>query len=202
MNQRRAGPKPGAARRIWIARLRGVARGLRHWGGKYLRASPRVRLVTAIAATLTVWLLVNWAFQVIRKPTELFFPVSERLYKPPRETWAEYGSIFRSYSTAVMTADLLAALAQVEGAGNPLARTFWRWSFTSNPFEIYKPASSAVGMYQITDGTFEIERQLCIHDHTAVETGPWYDWRSCWFNFLYSRVWAAHAVEMTSAYLD
>ena len=58
--------------------------------------------------------------------------------------------------------DLLAALAQAEGSGNPVARTYWRWSLTTKPFEIYKPASSAVGMYQITDGTYEIARRLCV----------------------------------------
>jgi len=33
--------------------------------------------------------------------------------------------VFREYSTAAITPELLAALAQVEGAGNPLARTYW-----------------------------------------------------------------------------
>jgi hypothetical protein len=151
---------------------------------------------------LIVWLSVNFAVQAFRKPTELFFPVSDRLFKSPQDTWAHYGEEFREHSTAVIAPDLLAALAQVEGAGNPIARTYWRWSFTTKPFEIYKPASSAVGMYQITDGTFEIARRLCIHDHAVVDDGPWYAWRSCWFNSLYSRVIASHAIEMTSAHLD
>ena len=45
-------------------------------------------------------------------------------------------------------------IAQVEGAGNPVARTYWRWRLTWNPFAIYQPASSAVGMYQMTDAAF------------------------------------------------
>jgi hypothetical protein len=57
-------------------------------------------------------------------------------------------------------------------------------------------------MYQITDGTFAEARHYCIHHHTVVEDGPWDDWRSCWFNRLYSRVVPAHAVELASAYLD
>ena len=67
---------------------------------------------------------------------------------------------------------------------------------------MYRPASSAVGMYQITDGTFDEARRYCIHDHVVVEDGPWNDWKSCWFNGLYMRVVPSHAVEMTSAYLD
>jgi len=39
---------------------------------------------------------------------------------------AQYGPLFRRHSTVVITPELLAALAQVEGAGNPVARTYWR----------------------------------------------------------------------------
>jgi hypothetical protein len=90
----------------------------------------------------------------------------------------------------------------VEGSGNPVVRTYWEWTATIDPFEIFRPASSAVGMYQITDGTFEAARRYCIHDHRVVEEGPWYDFRSCWFNALYTRTVPSHAVELTSAYLD
>ncbi len=153
-----------------------------------------------ILATLS--LCINWLYQVVRKPSELFFPVSGALYKTPAETWRDYEPAFSRYSTPVMTAALLAALAQVEGSGNPVARTYWRWSWSLRPFEVYRPASSAVGMYQITDGTFAEARHFCIHDHTVAEDGRWNDWRSCWFNRLYMRVLPSHAIELTSAYLD
>jgi hypothetical protein len=94
-----------------------------------------------------------------------------------------------------MTPELLAALAQVEGSGNPVARTPWRVRVSHDPREIYRPASSAVGMYQITDGTFRDARRHCIRDNVALEEG-------CWFTSLYTRVMPSHAVEMTSAYLD
>lgn len=138
----------------------------------------------------------------MRKPSELFFPVSGALYKTPYETWQKYGPIFRQHATRVITPDLLAALAQVEGSGNPVVRTYWRWSLRREPFEVYRPASSAVGMYQITDGTFAEARRYCIHDHMVVEDGPWNEFRSCWFNSLYTRTVPSHAVELTSAYLD
>lgn len=151
---------------------------------------------------MMLWFVANGIYQVVRKPSELFFPVSGTLYKTPRETWEAYAPIFRRHSTSVMTPELLAALAQVEGSGNPVAWTYWRWSWRADPFEIYRPASSAVGMYQITDGTFAAARRLCIHDHVVVAEGAWNDWRSCWFNWLYMRVVPSHAVELTSAYLD
>ena len=160
----------------------------------------QVGLATAIAIVL--WLAINWTYQVARKPSELFFPVSGTLYKTSSQTWRAYAPIFRKHATNVITPELLAALAQVEGSGNPVVRTYWRWSLTPAPFEMYRPASSAVGMYQITDGTFAEARRYCIHDHTVAEDGPWYELHSCWFNTLYTRVVPSHAVELTSAYLD
>jgi hypothetical protein len=161
-----------------------------------------IRILVGAVVILAVWSAVNWGYQVIRKPTELFFPLSGALTKRPPETWREFGPLFREHSTAVITPELLAALAQVEGAGNPVARTYWRWRLTWNPFGLYQPASSAVGMYQITNATFREARRYCIHDHVAVEDGPWYDVRSCWFNRLYTRVVPSHAVELTAALLD
>src|SRR4029077_7155903 len=93
--------------------------------------------------------------------------------------WRSYAPLFNEHSTAVITPALLAALAQVEAAGNPLARNYWHWRPASNPFKVYEPASSAVGMYQMTDAAFDEAKRYCIHDHVAVETG--------WFNMLYSR---------------
>ena len=167
-----------------------------------LAAPLAVRIIVGTLIVLAVWSAANWLYQVVRKPTELFFPVDGVLVKAPAETWRQYGPLFRRHSTAVITPELLAALAQVEGAGNPVARTYWRWRLTWNPFEVYQPASSAVGMYQITDATFREARRFCIHDHVVAEAGPWHDLRSCWFNALYTRVVPSHAVEMTAALLD
>ena len=107
-----------------------------------------------------------------------------------------------SNSTAVITPEFLAALAQVEGAGNPVAQTYWRWRLTWNPLELYQPASSAVGMYQITNATYQQAKRYCLHDHVVVEDGPWHDMNSCWFNSFYTRIFPTHAIEMTSALLD
>ena len=156
----------------------------------------------ALAAAVLIWAVANVAYQVWRKPTELFFPLSAALDKTPAATWSAYSPLFRRHETQVITAEFLAALAQVEGSGNPVVRTYWRWSWVPEPFELYRPASSAVGMYQFTDGTFEQAKHYCIHDHVVVEEGPWYAWRSCWFNELYFRVVPSHAIELTSAYLD
>jgi hypothetical protein len=191
----------GAGRRLArAARSSGrLARRVRRWW----RPAPRsAKYIMAALVLLILWLISNAIYQIIRKPSELFFPVSGTLNKSPSETWRQYRSIFEKYSTSVMTPEFLAAIAQVEGSGNPVARTYWRWSWTSQPFEVYRPASSAVGMYQITDGNFAEARRYCIRDHLVVQDGPWNDWHSCWFNGLYARVVPRHAVELTSAYLD
>ena len=168
-----------------------------------MRAAPlAVQIVVGTVLVVVVWAGVNWMVQVGRKPAEVFGAVGDSFVKAPAQTWREYGPLFDEHSTAVITPELLAALAQVESSGNPVARTYWRWRFSWNPFELYRPASSAVGMFQLTDGTFAEARRYCIHDHVVVEDGPWDDPHSCWFNALYTRVVFAHAVEMTAALLD
>ena len=192
--RRRRNPARAAVRRIWLPLRRTWLR---------LRRTPlAVRVIAALLALAAVAFALNGLYQVLRKPTELFFPVSGALAKTPEETWHAYETAFRRYATPSVTPELLAALAQVEGSGNPLVRTYWRWSWSARPFDLYRPASSAVGMYQITDGTFAEARHYCIHHHTLTREGPWDDWRSCWFNGLYARVVPRDAVELTAAYLD
>ena len=185
-----------------LGRLLPSAHTRQRWVKKFRRAPGAVQLTVLTVVFVALFVAVNWSYQVIRKPSELFFPISGQFYKDPAETWRAYGRLFERHSTPVMTPDLLAALAQVEGSGNPIVRTYWRFSLTNEPFEIFRPASSAVGMYQITDGTFTIARRYCVHRHRVVEEGPWYDFKSCWLNELYTRTVPSHAVEMTAAYLD
>jgi hypothetical protein len=201
--QRSAGKKPRKRkRRSLVGRWLASARK-RRWR-RVLRSTPGwLKVVAAVLGLAAVSIGVNWVYQVYRKPTELFFPISGSFYKDPARTWEAYGALFREHSTPVMTPALLAALAQVEGSGNPIVRTYWRLAFTTSPFEIYRPASSAVGMYQITDGTFAEARHYCIHDHAvASDDAPWYSLLGCWFNALYMRTVPSDAIELTSAYLD
>ncbi len=212
MPRRSAGPSPVAraaaptSRRPRRTGRRAGVRALRRRFQRALHAMPAaplpLQILAGAALLLALFFAVNWVVQVARKPAEMFFPVSGVLNKPPAETWLRYGWLFREHSTATITPELLAALAQVEGAGNPVARTYWRWRWALQPFELYRPASSAVGMYQITDAAFREARRYCIHDHAVTEDGSWHDLRSCWFNRLYTRVIPSHAIEMTAALLD
>jgi Transglycosylase SLT domain len=175
---------------------------MRAFMGAICAAHPAVAIpVTALLLSM-IWLGINWAYHATRKPSEMLFALDTALDKNLAETWREYGSLFREHATAVITPEFLAALAQVEGSGNPLARTYWRWHSSWNPLQWYGPASSAVGMYQITSGTFQAAKRYCVHDHVVAEDGPWHDVRSCWFNGLYTRVLPSHAIELTAALLD
>ena len=162
-------------------------------------APPQVRFLALLLAAFAGFAIADAAYQIARKPSEMLFPISGAFNKTPAEIWARYGALFRDDSTANVSPELLAALAQVETSGNPIARTYWRWRLTANPFAIYQPASSSVGLYQMTDGTFDEARHYCIRHHAVVESDGW---RSCWFNGLYTRLLPSDAVELTAVSLD
>jgi Transglycosylase SLT domain len=166
-----------------------VARRRARW-----RRPAGLTLVRYGLVGLALFLATNWVYQAVRKPVELLAPVSPFFAKTPRATWAAYGDLFRRHATTTISPEFLAALAQVESNGNPLARTYWRWQWSLSPFEIFRPASSAVGMFQITDARFQEAGRYCIQDNTATD--------SCWFTSLYNRILPGHAIEMTSAHLD
>jgi hypothetical protein len=153
-----------------------------------------VRIAGVAAILLPVFALTNLVYHVIHKPTELFFFVGHALDKEPPETWRQYGSLFRTYSTHAITPELLAALAQTESSGNPVARTYWRWRLSFNPFAIYQPASSAVGLYQMTDPAYAEAARFCIRENAVTDTG-------CGFG-PYIRAIPSHAIELASVYLD
>src|SRR5260221_9032279 len=201
----RASLRSSRLHRDWSALVRRLGRWhqVARVAWRQVNSAPRtLRLIAIPTAAFVVFSATNIAYQVIRKPTELFFPVSRAFDKAPAETWRHYVALFREYSTANVAPELLAALAQAEGAGNPVARTYWRWRLTWDPFSIYRPASSAVGMYQMTDPAFAEARRHCVRDHLVIDNGPREDGRGCWLNGFYSRVVPCHAVELAAIYLD
>ena len=82
-----------------LPRLRRWRRGARWARRKLGRAPLTVRIAGSLAILLVVVALTNLVYQVIRKPTELFFFVGNALDKEPAETWRQYGPLFRIYST-------------------------------------------------------------------------------------------------------
>src|SRR5262245_18573917 len=84
------------------------------WMRAFRSAPGHMRVSAIVVLLLALALAANWMYQVVRKPSELFFPVSGTLYKSPPETWASYAPLFRKHSTRVITPQVLAALAQGE----------------------------------------------------------------------------------------
>jgi hypothetical protein len=185
---------PGQSKRP-LPRLRKLRRSARSVRKTFARAPRMVRIAGGAAMLLAVLVLVNIAYQTVRKPTELFVLVGHALDKEPSDTWRQYGPLFRKHSTATITPELLAALAQVETSGNPLARTYWRWRWSFNPLAIYRPASSAVGLFQMLDAAFADAARFCVRGNAVTEAG-------CGSTFLYSRAIPSHAIELASVYLD
>lgn len=176
----------------YLRRWRRSARWVRR---KFAKAPRAARITVSVAILLATLALTNLAYQLIRKPTELFFFLDPALDKEPAQTWRHYGPLFRTYSTSTITPELLAALAQVESSGNPVKRTYWRWRLSFNPFAIYAPASSAVGLTQMIDAAAAEAARFCIRDHAVTDTG-------CGRAFFTIRVIPSHAIELASVYLD
>jgi Transglycosylase SLT domain len=202
-NIRVSSPRPAKSRsrktRVrpgWKVSLRRAGRRGARMARATLTATPRaVRIVGLAALVLAAFALANLAWHIVRKPSELLFFVGGKLDKEPIETWRQYQPLFHSYATATITPELLAALAQVESTGNPVARTYWRWQLSWNPFAVYQPASSAVGLYQMTDGAYAEAARFCIRDNAVTSTG-------CGFSGLSIRALPGHSIELASIYLD
>jgi len=158
-------------------------------------AAPRwTQIGGALALGCIAIVAINLTYQVIRKPTELLFFLGNSFSKQPHETWRQYGPLFRTYATRTISAELLAALAQIESSGNPVDRTYWRWRLNYNPFKIYQPASTAVGLFQTTDPAYSEVARYCIRENAVADAG-------CGL-VPYIRVIPSHAVELASIYLD
>ena len=178
----RVAPRRTPARRTRSASGRRRGHSIRRVVGVLLAIPLALRLLLLGVVIVALWWALNWAYQVARKPTEVFFPVSGSLLRRRRRPG---GSTARS-SRALHGGHHAGTAGRTgpgrgqrqPGGADLLAVATQSW----NPFELYRPASSAVGMFQITDGTFAEARRYCIHDHVVVEDGPWHDPRSCWFN--------------------
>ena len=72
--------------RLAIAKLWPSVRSRRRALRAFQRAPRFLQVMIGVAIILTAWLALNWVYQVIRKPSELFFPVSGTLYKTPPQT--------------------------------------------------------------------------------------------------------------------
>ncbi len=161
----------------------------------------RYKQAKIILTIIGIIIVTNFALQIFRKPTEILSFVGITSKKTPASTWDTYGDAFLKSATPVITPDFLAAIAQVESGGDPVAQPGWTLKLSRNFLRWYSPASSAVGLMQITEGNYDEAKNLCVRDGKVVRAGLWYEADSCWFNSLYSRVLPSHSIEMAAAYM-
>lgn len=150
---------------------------------------------------LILFVKINFIYQLVRKPAEFLNLVGFGQAKTLQQTWSDYADLFKENQTKLITADFLAALAQTESSGNPFASPQWQLKWTDRISQFYAPASTSVGLFQLTNGTFDQAKQFCISDGKVLKAGVFPQLDRCWFNFLYHRWLPSHATEMTAAYL-
>lgn len=110
---------------------------------------------------------INFFYQVYSNPLHLLSFLSRPFSKTPQQTWETYKDVFERAAVGRVTAPLIAAIAQVESQGNPLAAPTWTLQMSSDLKEVYAPASSAFGIMQITKGTFERMQRICSEMQTC-----------------------------------
>ncbi|MCB0348754.1 MAG: hypothetical protein KDD37_07955 [Bdellovibrionales bacterium] len=146
-------------------------------------------------------LALNIILGVIRKPAHLLNPISKLFYKVPSQTWNSYKDVFSSYETDILDAHFLAALAQTESSGNPIATAYWQFSFKQDILSIFQPASSSIGLYQMTYDTFEDAKRFCFLNGEVRADDNRANLKICWKNNFRFRFLVSDSVSLTSARL-
>ena len=173
-------------------------------GGARCGATPAWLQIASRSSCSSPW-LARGELDVpgVPQADRALLPDQRRLYKQPAQTWRAYGALFRRHSTPVMTPALLAALAQVEGSGNP-ARAHVLAAGRSRARR-----SRSIGRPRAPSACTRSPTARSPRRATTASTttrsrpkAPWYALRGCWFNALYTRTVPSHAIELTSAYLD
>ena len=150
---------------------------------------------------LVFFIAGNMTLQIIQKPTEILSFFLGHQTKNPKQTWESYSDILYRQATTTIPATYLAALAQAESGGDPYSSPPWKLDLKKSWKQIFAPASSSVGLYQFTSGTFKAAKKYCIHNNKLARSTVWSDINGCWFNSLYFRFSASDSIELASAYL-
>src|SRR5215510_10155006 len=129
-------PRRARIRRNWSILHRRIGRWRKRarWVRFKLKAAPRaLRIIVIAMAIVAVFSATNLIYHLLHRPTEFLSPVSGAFNKSPAETWRHYAPLFRQYSTVSISPELLAALAQAEGAGNPPGKHLLAMAFDLEP---------------------------------------------------------------------
>ncbi len=145
--------------------------------------------------------VINFMWQVYKKPTEVLRPISKYFNKSPKQTWYSYYDEFNKHADPYLSAEYLAALAQVESSGNPIAQTYWDFKLSTDISKMYAPASSSVGLYQFTEPSFQIAKNICKtkNGYKFLKEAPV---GSCFFHKFKTRLSASDSIELAANHLN
>lgn len=155
-----------------------------------------------ISFALIIYFILIVLVQLVQKPAHLLSFASSYFYKTPYETWKTYHADFKKYQTSTTPSYVLAAIAQVESSGNPIATPKWEWNFKNSWHSLYSPVSSSVGLYQFTTPTFNRAAKFCVHEgklYSKVEAHQIL--HPCWWSRFGFRLSASSSIRTASAYL-
>tara|TARA_B100001248_G_C27399354_1_gene468667 strand:+ start:367 stop:1038 length:672 start_codon:yes stop_codon:yes gene_type:complete len=145
--------------------------------------------------SLITLFVANIGYAIYEKPWQILHPISKQFKKVPYHTWQEYQADFQKYASPQLSASFLAALAQSESAGNPWATVYWQVNLSREIYRIFHPASSALGLYQITQGTMKEMKKYCWENGKAIRG-------NCFWNRFRMRLSSYDSIYLTSAYLN
>ena len=147
--------------------------------------------------SLVVFILlsvVNLLLQIYKKPTEVLSVIYEGETLRLEQNWFKYQDIFKAHSTEYVEAETLASIAQVESGGRIWASPKWQWNWTWDYQQIFAPASSALGLMQITSGHMQTVSRYCEQEgkrNSLCEKQKWW-----------SRLLPSHSVHLAAVYMD
>ena len=142
------------------------------------RGAPRaVQVTVALLVALTLGLAVNWTYQVVRKPSELFFPVSGSFYKESgRRRGAPTARCSARHSTARDVARPAGRARAGRGLGQPRRENLLALGSDARAVRNLSPRRRAPSAcIRSRTARLPIARRYCIHDHAVAVEGPWYD---------------------------
>ncbi|MEK7388456.1 MAG: lytic transglycosylase domain-containing protein [Elusimicrobiota bacterium] len=146
-----------------------------------------------LLASVAGFFALNFVVQIVRKPTEILRFAGLGRGRSPGGTWSEFGADCLRYEGGAITAEYLAALIQVESSGDRFAAPPWRWRWSLDPWRVYAPPSSAVGVLQITKGNLGAARSMVGRDD---------DSDGCAIMGQCIRLIGSDSIAMTSAFLQ
>ncbi len=148
----------------------------------------------ALLTVATISFGFNVLYQIYKKPTDLVSIIYPGSSTSIFGTWSYFQDSFNSHSTKLVSAKTLASIAQVESSGRFAASPEWQWKLSRGVGNIFAPASSAIGLMQITKGHKNSVSKFCktqkAKEHVCKN-------RSWWLRLI-----PGHSIHLAAVYID